>query len=440
MNPQAGAAGAQRGAAERSHDNSRSGTAAGTPTPQAGLAGAQRGAAERSHDTLNGTVVRVSVSSIGEEGGLGSRASTAISADGRYVAFGTNMSGLVPGDTTFSDDIFVHDRDPDGNGVFDEGDGETTRVSVSSAGEPGDGPSWYPDISADGRHVVFVSFASNLVQGGNGIPMNVFAHDRQTGTTVAITDHTEFAAEIIATISADGRFVAFRSPEANLVPDDTNGVDDIFVHDRDPDGDGVFDQGNGVTTRVSVSSTGEQADYYCHGTPSLSADGRFVAFGSDASNLVPGNTNIGGIFVRDRLNGTTERASVSTSGCVPQMAGSFMEPGISADGSVVLFASAANGLVPGDTNGRRDVFVRDRLAQTTTRVSVSSSRQEADADCNVVAGGLSADGRTVAFVSAATALVAGDDNGVQDVFLVNLDQLGLDPARRPRRRRHRGDQ
>src|SRR5437867_824550 len=150
-------------------------------------------------------------------------------------------------------------------------------------------------------------------------------------------------------ISADGRFVAFSSLATNLVPGDTNGAFDVFVHDRL----------TGTTERVSVDSAGTQG----HGNssePSISADGRFVAFSSVATNRVPGDTNAAfDVFVHDRLTGTTERVSVASAGT--QGNGSSLDPSISADGRFVAFSSVATNLVPGDTNGKEDVFVHDRL-------------------------------------------------------------------------------
>jgi len=206
-------------------------------------------------------------------------------------------------------------------------------------------------------------------------------------------------------VSADGRFVAFCTDASNLVQGDTNGTLDIFVRDRV----------NRTTARVSVGSTGVQGNSGSgsYGI-SISADGRFVAFESAANNLVSGDTNgASDVFVHDRATGITERISMDSSGL--QANGASHYPSLSADARYVAFASSASNLVPGDNNGKWDVFVRDRLAGWTERVSTSTAGLEADRDSYKPE--VSADGRCVAFVSSATNLIAGDTNAAQDVFL-----------------------
>ena len=147
-------------------------------------------------------------------------------------------------------------------------------------------------------------------------------------------------------LSADGRFVVLGSWATNLVSGDTNDKNDVFVHDRQ----------TGTAQRVNVSSTGAQADGFAGGG-AISADGRFVAFSSDATNLVAGDTNaLGDSFVRDRQAGATRRVSVRTNGAEGN--GRSLFEGLSSDGRLVVFSSEASNLVPGDTNGALDVFVR----------------------------------------------------------------------------------
>jgi Ca2+-binding RTX toxin-like protein len=211
----------------------------------------------------------------------------------------------VPGDTNGVHDIFVHDRDADGDGVFDEpGAIATRRVSVSSTGAQGNHWSFGPSLSADGRFVAFSS-ASNLVPGDTNC--SVFIHDRDADGDGVFDEPGAIATRCAGTgrfpsVSADGRVVAFTSEASNLVPGDTNDSEDIFVHDRDADGNGLFDEpGARTTRRVSVSSTGVQANGYSD-APRLSADGRVVAFRSESSNLVHRDTNgVGDVFVHDRL-------------------------------------------------------------------------------------------------------------------------------------------
>jgi Tol biopolymer transport system component len=168
-----------------------------------------------------------------------------------------------------------------------------------------------------------------------------------------------------------------------------------------------------ITTRVPVDRSGQQANgLSC--CPSMSADGRFVAFVSEASNLVAGDTNgIGDVFVRDRVAQVTERISVGPGG--QQANGNSHSPAISANGRFVAFLSGASNLVAGDTNGIGDVFVRDRVAQVTRRISVGPGGQQANRGSQDTA--ISADGRFVAFISFASNLVAGDTNGIGDVFV-----------------------
>jgi len=200
-------------------------------------------------------------------------------------------------------------------------------------------------------------------------------------------------------ISANGRYIAFTSEGTNLVAGDTNDAQDVFVRDRI----------TGATTRVSISTRGTQADGSSFGPAAISASGRYIAFSSSATNLVAGTT--GGVFVRDRVAGTTTLVSVATSGA--KAVGG--EPAISADGRYVAFISEASNLVAGDTNERPDVFVRDRVRGTTTRVSVATRGAQANQRSSEPA--ISANGRYVAFSSDASNLVRGDTNGSSDVFV-----------------------
>jgi Tol biopolymer transport system component len=215
---------------------------------------------------------------------------------------------------------------------------------------------------------------------------------------------------LLPAISADGRYVAFTSGASNLVSGDTNGESDVFVRDREL----------GTTERVSVSSTGRQGNRGSFG-PAISANGRYVAFTSAASNLVARDTNRGyyDVFVRDRKLDTTKRVSVSSTGRQGNLPSGWPYPAISADGRYVAFASSASNLVRRDTNGRQDVFVRDRKRHTTRRVSVSSTGRQQSHFFNRVLGppAISANGRYVAFTSPASNLVRRDTNRRADVFV-----------------------
>ena len=291
--------------------------------------------------------------------------------------------------------------------IHDRDTGKTKRVSVSSTGEQGNNDALYHSISADGRFVAFYSHASNMVPGDTNNDADVFVHDLNTEMTkrvsVSTTGQQGNDRSLFLSISANGRFVAFESDASNLVPGDTNDTRDIFVHDRDAH----------LTERISISSSGEQGNSGSAYT-SISADGRYVVFESAASNLVPGDTNgESDIFVRDRKTGVTVRLSVSSSG----EQGSFgsYDPSISANGRFIAFDSFASNLVPGDTNDNTDTFVHDRETGETVRVSISSSGAQGNSvsfDTSI-----SANGRFVTFHSYAQNLVPGDTNNDADIFV-----------------------
>ena len=260
--------------------------------------------------------------------------------------------------------------------------------------------------------VTFSSSASNLITGDtNGVP-DIFIHDRATGITQRVSvDSSGGQASnwsLTPSISADGNDVTFKNL-GGLVPGDTNGYWDIFVHDRT----------TGITERVSVDSAGAQANDHSDGSV-LSADGRHVAFSSRASNLVSNDGNgFGDVFVRDRSTGTTERVSVDSSGNEGNKeSGGIGNPAvsISEDGRLVAFVSAATNLVANDLNGTYDSFTHDRFSGVTERVSVDSMGIEG----NRTSGGfpsISASGQLVAFPSIASNLVPNDTNGVWDIFV-----------------------
>jgi Tol biopolymer transport system component len=291
----------------------------------------------------------------------------------------------------------------------------TQRVSTASDGTQGNGHSEAAFLSADGRFVAFHSGATNLVPGDTNGAWDVFVRDLWTGITERVSlasDGSQGEADSwVGSISGNGRFVAFQSDAPNLVPGDTNGRPDAFVRDRR----------TGTTQRVSVASGGAQATGDS-GAPAISADGRYVVFQSNASDLVAGDTNgHWDVFVHDLQTGTTVRVSVDSTGAQANSASTA--PSISGDGRTVAFWSAATNLVPGDTNGRDDAFVRDLQAATTERVSVAAGGVQVST--HQFAGppsSLSPDGRFVAFRSAASDLVPGDTNEFDDVFV--RDRVG----------------
>ncbi len=344
--------------------------------------------------------IRVSIASDGTQGDMQSWVPS-ISSDGHFVAFHALASNLVVGDTNDDYDVFVRDRESDA----------TYRVSVSSSGLQANGPSGYGSISPDGRYVGFDSSATNLVAGDTNNNYDAFIRDLLNGTTIRVSvasDGTQGnASSGYASVCQGGQYVAFVSTASTLIPIDTNGADDIFVRD-------VL---NGITTRVSVASDGTESNG-SSAIPSISADGRYVAFYSTATNLVLNDTNnTYDVFVHDRQTGVTTRVSVSSDGTQGNNWSSW--PSISADGRYVAFYSRATNLVAGDTNARDDVFVRDRDTSTTTRVSVSSAGVQGNNHSGAYGLAISPDGQYVAFESRATNLVTGDSNGAGDVFIRN---------------------
>jgi Tol biopolymer transport system component len=363
-------------------------------------------------DRLTGTTKCASLDTIGLPGN-GPSNEVAISSDGRFVAFASYATNLVHNDRNGKVDIFVRDFVA----------GTTERVTVNSAGVEANDGSGFPSISADGRFVVFESWATNLVMGDkNGRP-DVFLHDRVTGAnelvSISSTGAQGDAASVLdwswPTISADGRYVAFWSYADNLVSGDGNGLEDVFVHDRQ----------SGTTEKVSVDSAGYPSDGQSFSV-SISPDGRFVGFVSYADNLVPGDTNnVSDAFVHDRQTGATERVNVDSAG-VQGNGRCSSPPVLSADGRYVVFDSDSSNLVPNDTNGLSDVFRRDRQSGTTERMSVASGGQQGDNFS--YAPWISADGRFVAFQSTADNLVPGDSNWTYDDFLRGPDlTLEADP-------------
>lgn len=348
---------------------------------------------------------RVSVDSAGNPGN-GVSGSAVISNDGRWVVFESRADNLVPADVNGNQDVFVHDR----------WTGTTECVSVNSSGALGNDYSYASSISADGRYVGFWSYASNLVPGDTNDFGDVFVRDLWNGTTeilsVDVNGIHGDGDSMGPALSDDGRYAVFVSRAVNLVPGGSNGYEQVYLRDTQ----------NGTIDLVSISTSGALAAFDANGG-SVSADGRRVVFQSMATNLVPGDTNgENDIFVRDLQAGTTARVNVATDGT--QAAGFSVQCTISSDGRIVAFWSSAPNLVSGDTNGSADVFVRDLQNSTTERVNLNSNGAQTYGDALIYAGlSVSADGRCVAFVSAANNLCLGDTNSLRDIF-VRDRQLG----------------
>lgn len=360
-------------------------------------------------DRASGNTERVSISSSEVQGNQQS-GEPSISGDGRYIAFFSWATNLVSGDTNARPDIFVHDRETS----------TTTKVSNGLSGAPAEDGSWGPSISANGRYVAFESMANNLA--GNDAPRpvysprDVFRHDRQTGTTELISVSSsevqgdDFAWE--AQISADGDHVAFSSSAMNLAPGFVfNGWQQVYVRDVT----------SGTTWRVSLSPGGSPSDN-ASTDPQISSDGRYVAFRSNATNLGVSYVGMPGqIWVRDRIAESTTLASRTNDGT--PVDGSANNPSLSGNGRFVAFDTNAPNLHGGSAS-TINVFVHDMQTVTTANASISSwggSGNHMSSDAS-----LSTNGRYIAFWSRADNLVSDDNNLVDDVF--HRDRVGDDPC------------
>ena len=412
----------------------------------------------------NFPIKRISVTTTGTEGAFASD-SPSLSADGRYVAF-ESSSILVPGDTSISD-IFVYDRVTN----------SLSKVSVGLAGAVADGNSLSPAISNDGRMVAFYSSATNLVAGDTNGLIDVFVYDRQTQTTTLVSlgpggVASNGSSDAGLDISGDGRFVTFQSSASNLAANDTNITYDIFVVDlQNSDlatrtqlvskstsgviGNGtsqkpmisddgslivyessatnlvsgdtnnqtdifLFNRLTATTRRISVTGTGAQLSSFSQGA-SISGDGNFAGFWSNAFNLVADdNNNLADAFVVNLNSNAVELVSRSRQG---QPAGSARRPLLSTTGRYVAFATSSSLLT---SSGVVDVFVRDRVDLQTNPVRRITQTQFGSASGgNTSTFGFSDDGRYAAFGTEAKHLISGDNNYNRDVYMVDLSYQWL---------------
>jgi Tol biopolymer transport system component len=354
-------------------------------------------------DMLLGTTTLVSLTRTGAQGSSHSTA-PAISGNGRYVAFETASTNFERDFNGNARDIYVRNLQT----------GAIHRVNESAAGAQGDGESLAPVLGTSGRYVAFVSSSENLVAGDTNGRRDVFLRDRKlrTITRVSLTDagHQNPGGGVGVTMSATGRYIGFTTDEP-LVPADTNGTADAYVRDVT----------EGRTILVSVASGGQigNNNSFPASRYSISANGRFVAFVSQADNLVPGDTNGSeDIFVRDLVQQTTARVNVSTAG--EQDHGTLNYAAISGNGRHVVFASFGTELVPHDTNELMDVFDRDLVRSVTRRLSIPDTGGQAR-EGHSLDPVSSANGTCVAFQSSATNLDSGVTMpGYNDIYMREL--------------------
>jgi len=349
-------------------------------------------------------VERISVTD-DEQQAVGGSYAPAVSDDGTVIAFRSSAANLVAGDINELPDVFVRDLAA----------GSTSLASLRPDGQPAGDFSKRPSISGDGRFVAFEA------KHPNSSILVTALRDRALGTTEYLVPNTSSGnpaapnlARLQGTISADGSLIAFvtRDTLQNAFPtsirpvnDDLNLTFDVFVYGRAM-------QPTPAIERVSRLTSGQELDADSR-SPSISGDGGVVAFESFSELIPDDDNNAPDVVVRDRLTSTLELVSIAldaASGNGPSFA-----PSVSGDGRFIAFRSAASDLVAGDSNGRHDVFVRDRTAGTTVRVSVSTGGDQANG--HSMDPSISSDGRFVAFRSTATNLVSGDTNGRSDIFV-----------------------
>ncbi|MCC0020394.1 MAG: PD40 domain-containing protein [Nitratireductor sp.] len=321
----------------------------------------------------------------------------AISADGRYLVYYGDASDLVTDDTNGARDIFLYDAISQ----------TTTLISRNALGDSANGASEAPSISADGRYVVYYSLASDLVAGDTNGFRDIFLYDTVSQTTVLISNDASGGpsddGSFFPSISADGRYVVYHSFATDLVAGDSNGARDIFL----------YDTVSQTTELISKDASGTPSDGDSY-TPSISADGRYVVYSSNATDLVAGDTNNRrDIFLYDTVSQTTTLIS-SDASVGPSDFDSY-EPTISRDGRYVVYSSNATNLVAGDTNNRRDIFLYDTVSQTTALISIDASAGPSNGHSYTPS--ISADGRYVVYYSLASDLVADDLNGYPDIFV-----------------------
>jgi Tol biopolymer transport system component len=349
-------------------------------------------------DLATGTTTLVSVASDGTQAN-GTSFTPSISANGDIVAFSSDATNLVANDDEGHPDIFVH--------VLSTG--ETLRVSQRPNGVGANSDSSEPSISASGRVVAFSTDATNLVSvpvNTTGLCCDIFVHRIATGRNLLgdpMLNGEGASDSFLPALSRTGRYLAFGSWGCGIVKD-IDCLDESNVYE--------LDVRTGAISLVSRAYSGS-IGFGCGANPAISADGSKVAFISDGDNLVPHDTNSAvDVFVRNMTTGVTIRVSVTSKG--EQTDGGYGRVSLSADGRLVAFQSGAWNLVPNDENLVTDVFLHDLRTGKTSRVSVSTSGAEADAySANAM---ISADGSLVVFESDADNLVPGELNFTTAIF------------------------
>lgn len=364
-------------------------------------------------DTTTGETIRISSSSEGKAADDDSE-HPAISADGGYVVFqsvATNLTDEHPEDGGCTSPAGLDVSCPS---IYlkDMASGTTELVSRSSNGAIADGYNERPAISGNGRYIAFRSTATNLAPGTEDDVAQIYRRDLQTGFTELVSSDSEGvagdASSDLPAISDDGRFVAFKSMAFNLVSGDDIGSD-VFVKDLD----------TGQLTLASTDSDGSPGNGASgFAALDISGDGLFVAFESEADNLDTSDDNFTrDVFIKDLQTGETSLISADKEGIVGDDA-TYASVSLSRDGALVVFVSNANNLTQGDTVNKTDVFLKDRTTGAVVMLSTSETGEPGNAPSEIAA--IAADGVSVAFVSSANNLVPEDTNGKDDIFVRKL--------------------
>lgn len=354
------------------------------------------------YDLQSGVMELASLATTGDQADDDSTEAS-LSGDGRYVVFTSEASNLARrGNEPYRGpgiNVFRHDRQT----------GATIAVSVNNQGAPADRHAWLGDISSDGNFVTFTSHSNSLVTPDrNGIKRDAFIRDVNGGTTAYVdllpNGENPWSGGSLTSVAEGGRMVAYRSLARDLVPRDTNAAFDIFVLDRAAH----------TTRRVSVASNGDQNPRESH-YPDISNDGHCVVFQTTGALVAHDTNGVLDIYLHDLRTGETVLVSVASNGAAGN--GPSIMADVSADGRYVAFSSQATNLVPNDANANSDIFIHDRQTGQTIRASVNSAGQEGNGASTMPA--ISGDGRVVAFVSTAR-LVGGVTTSIPQVYVRNL--------------------
>lgn len=325
------------------------------------------------------------------------------SADGRYVAFDSDASNLVGGDSNGVRDVFIRDRTS----------ASLERVSISSSGAQSSYLSRSASISTDGRYISFESMGTLAPGVGSGV-FQIYRRDRVSGVTELVSSNSSGVAgtahSMRSSISADGRYVLFYSSANNLIAGDNNSARDVFIKDMQ----------TGGVERISVSSTGVAGNGDSF-EAAMSSDTRFISFTSMATNLTGGTiARQRHTYLRDRQTGSTKLISKTSAGVLANQP--TFSPALTDDGRYVVYYSKASNLAAGTSGANIQILLYDGISGNTALLSrgvTSHGHDGPEGNDLSYSPSISADGRFVAFTSFANNLISGDNNGVSDILLLD---------------------